>query len=141
MHIKTRLLYIVRYTFALVLVLLAGLVTVASAIAQDQSAQPALKRPLADRVYGQEDFTSFRPQITAATLRYPTDMAQDAQGGVYINDTGNNRVLYMPPHSKTASRVYGQPNFNSADEHTGIGSYFSAPGRDCACARWRVIYQ
>lgn len=65
----------------------------------------------ASRVYGQGgSFTSNAANsggISAASLYYPTGVAADASG-VYIVDSGNNRVLYFAGTSTTASRVYGQ---------------------------------
>lgn len=52
--------------------------------------------------------------LSADSLNGPRGVAADATG-VYIADTGNNRVLYYPGTSTTATRVYGQfGNFGCA---------------------------
>ncbi len=65
----------------------------------------------ATRVYGQGgSFTSNtgnKGGISADSLYFPNTIAVDA-GGVYIVDGTNNRVLYYPGTSTTATRVYGQ---------------------------------
>jgi hypothetical protein len=68
----------------------------------------------ADRVYGQgaagTNFAGTAANsggILAATLNQPDAVTADATG-VYITDTFNNRVLYYPGTSVTATRVYGQ---------------------------------
>ena len=66
----------------------------------------------ATRVYAQGiDFTSTTPNlggISASTLNQPTDISIDSSGNLYVADTGNNRVLYLPSGQTTAVRVYGQ---------------------------------
>ncbi len=65
----------------------------------------------ATRVYGQAgSFTTADPPLTvdASTLNNPTGLAVDTNGGLYIADTNNNRVLYYPAGSTTPTRVYGQ---------------------------------
>ncbi|HNN06816.1 MAG TPA: NHL repeat-containing protein, partial [Leptospiraceae bacterium] len=68
----------------------------------------------ASRVYGQPNFTSNLANnggISASTLNSPYAVTVDSLNGVYIADTGNNRVLYYPPNSTAASLVFGQTNF------------------------------
>jgi sugar lactone lactonase YvrE len=64
------------------------------------------------RVYGQAgDFavsTSNNGGISANSLSAPSSVIIDPNGGVYISDLGNNRVLYYANGSTTATRVYGQ---------------------------------
>ena len=45
--------------------------------------------------------------ISADSLSGPSGVFADATG-VYIADTSNNRVLFYPGNSTTATRVYGQ---------------------------------
>jgi len=86
----------------------------------------------ATRVYGQSgDFTCGvvnrgpgtgpgtcgSAAVSADSLSSPVWVAIDSTG-VYIADSNNNRVLYYPGTSTTASRVYGQfgnPNCNAAN--------------------------
>jgi sugar lactone lactonase YvrE len=65
----------------------------------------------ATRVYGQAgSFTAADPPPTvdASTLFSPTGLAVDTNGGLYVADTNNNRVLFYPAGSTTPTRVYGQ---------------------------------
>ena len=66
----------------------------------------------ATRVYGQGgDFTLSivnNGGITANSLSGPKAVALDSTDNLYIADTANNRVLYYPSGSTTATRVYGQ---------------------------------
>jgi sugar lactone lactonase YvrE len=75
-------------------------------------------------VYGQPNFSATAANnggVSASSLDGPTGLALDSSGGLYIADSGNNRVLYFSPGSTTASQVYGQPNF-SATAQNGDGS-------------------
>ncbi len=66
----------------------------------------------ATRVYGQNgSFTSNTANnggISASSLNQPKSVAIDNNGNLYVADTGNNRVLFYPAGSTTATRVYGQ---------------------------------
>lgn len=85
----------------------------------------------ASKVYGQ--FGSFTCNVSdnignctsggvtksANGLNQPNAIAFDA-GGAYIADKGNNRVLYFPNGSTTATRVYGQGgNFTTGIPNSG----------------------
>jgi len=74
---------------------------------------------VADRVYGQSD--NFRSDaanndgaghagaISARSLSFPRGLAVDSDGGLYVADRYNSRVLYFAPDGDTtADRVYGQ---------------------------------
>lgn len=69
------------------------------------------------RVYGTlGSFTSsidFRFTVSADSLYNPTGLLVDSNNGLYITDSGNNRVLYFPSGSIVPSKVYGQSNFTS----------------------------
>lgn len=67
----------------------------------------------ADQVYGQPDYTSNAPGLGATGLNRPHGVALDPQGGLYIADMLNCRVLHYPANSTIADRVYGQIDFNS----------------------------
>lgn len=72
----------------------------------------------ADRVYGQSD--NFNTYIinydgvagsgmpSEKTLNMPTVVGLDAQGGLYVADRDNHRILYFAAGDTTADRVYGQ---------------------------------
>ena len=70
----------------------------------------------ADRVFGQPDMTSNTYNnggVGASSVTSPFGLAADAQGNLYVADSGNNRVLeYDAPLSSSmaASRVLGQPS-------------------------------
>jgi hypothetical protein len=64
-------------------------------------------------VYGQFDYTKNAPnrggEASADTLSYPLGMTRDAEGGLYVADRNNHRVLYYANDGdETADRVYGQ---------------------------------
>jgi sugar lactone lactonase YvrE len=74
------------------------------------------------KVYGQPDFISNQPNsggIAQHNFNDVSRVALDQQGGFYVSDYGNNRVLYYGPGDEKASRVYGQPDFNSNTPNNG----------------------
>ncbi len=78
----------------------------------------------ATRVYGQGgSFTSNAVNnggISASSLNQPTGVALDSSGDLYIADIYNNRVLFYPSGSTTATRVYGQlGSFTSGTANNG----------------------
>ncbi|MEP7359791.1 MAG: NHL repeat-containing protein, partial [Anaerolineales bacterium] len=78
---------------------------------------PLTAGAIADRVFGQPDFTHDTANnggISANSLQAPSGVVLDAQGNLYVADSGNYRVLeYDNPLSTntTADRVFGQPDF------------------------------
>ena len=87
--------------------------------------------PAADQVYGQPDFTSHAVHDGPAGLNYPHGVAVDPNGGLYISDMFNNRILHYPLASTNADHVYGQPNFvNTRSNSWGLnaGSLFQPQG-------------
>jgi sugar lactone lactonase YvrE len=52
---------------------------------------------------------------TAATLFSPNSVAIDRVSGIYVADTGNNRVLHYSARNTTADRVLLQTNFTSTN--------------------------
>jgi len=75
----------------------------------------------ASLVLGQPDFSSAGCKATAKGLCRPAGTAFDRRGGLYVADSGNNRVLvYKPPFTNgmAASRVIGQPDFVSSSCNT-----------------------
>ncbi len=78
----------------------------------------------ATRVYGQNgSFTSNSVNlggVSADSLSQPTGVALDASGDLYVADIFNNRVLFYPNNSTTATRVYGQNgSFTSNSANNG----------------------
>ena len=78
----------------------------------------------ATRVYGQNgSFTSNSANnggVSADSLSQPTGVALDASGDLYVADIFNNRVLFYPNNSTTATRVYGQNgSFTSNSANNG----------------------
>ncbi|EMY62137.1 NHL repeat protein [Leptospira terpstrae serovar Hualin str. LT 11-33 = ATCC 700639] len=68
---------------------------------------------IATEVYGQPDFVSNGATTSASGLNSNQGVVSDSEGGIYIADTSNNRVVYYPKGSNVATKVYGQPNFTS----------------------------
>ncbi|MCW7468809.1 NHL repeat-containing protein [Leptospira kanakyensis] len=66
----------------------------------------------ATRVYGQDNFSSVLSGTSETRLNGPFGLVVDSAGGLYVADSTNNRVLYFPVGSTTASRVYGQTSFS-----------------------------
>ena len=81
---------------------------------------------IATRVYGQGgSFTTGSGNsggISANSLNNPYGLAVDSSGGLYVADENNNRVLYYPAGSTTATRVYGQNgSFTTINYQTNSG--------------------
>src|SRR5579871_2295092 len=82
--------------------------------------RPARAATIATQVYGQPDFTTNTANsVTAGSLNLPQGTALDANGGLYVVDSHDNRVLYYPSGSTTATRVYGQSGFTSYTANSG----------------------
>lgn len=75
----------------------------------------------ADRVYGQPNFTTNTAGASSTNLSSPRGVAIGPDG-IYVADTGNNRVVFYPGTSTTATRVYGQANFTANGTGLGQGS-------------------
>ena len=102
----------------------AALVAMALAAGQQGlHAAPARVAPRADRVYGQAGFGSRVPAV-APGLHDPAAVAAAPDGGLYVADTANNRVLHYPgrcgPSACAPDRIYGQPSLNT--NHAGSGA-------------------
>ncbi len=83
----------------------------------------------ADIVIGQPDFVTTLAQgpghTRSAGLKSPTGLAVDASGNLYVNDSGNNRILRFPqPFAQPAGSevpdlVVGQPSFSTNGANQG----------------------
>jgi hypothetical protein len=83
-------------------------------------------------IYGQPDASGSAVGHSADGLNFPLGVAVDANGGVYLADRNNHRVLYYAPDGNTtADRVYGQHgNLNSyIVNYDGVGGS-GAPSAD-----------
>jgi secreted PhoX family phosphatase len=68
-------------------------------------------------VIGQADFVSSGTATTASGLDFPTGLAFDSSGNLWIGDTDNSRVLqFQPPFasSMNASLALGQASFTTS---------------------------
>jgi sugar lactone lactonase YvrE len=73
-------------------------------------------------VMGQTSFTANGCSTTAAGLCYPTGLAFDKNGSLWVVDSDNNRVLqYNPPfvNGESASTVLAQPSFTLSVQGAG----------------------
>jgi len=85
------------------------------------------------RVIGQADFNGTGPNrgmgtTTAAadTLSAPAGLTFDAEGGLFVADSDNARVLYFPAGADNATRVYGQNgDFTSNTARSGADGLFT----------------
>lgn len=63
-------------------------------------------------VYGQPDFTANSTnqggEVTATTLFFPLGIVVENEGGIFVADRNNNRVLHFPKDATVPDRVYGQ---------------------------------
>jgi len=79
----------------------------------------------ATKVWGQADFTSASSGTSPTKLSFPSSVALDGSGGMWVVDSGNHRVLYFPAGSIVATRVLGQADFvtglaNRGDTLSGL---------------------
>jgi sugar lactone lactonase YvrE len=80
----------------------------------------------ADLVIGQPDFTANQAGISQTQMDSPEGVTFDGKGGVYVTDSGNNRILHFPAsclsaHTNgcNADLVLGQSDFTSNQDGTG----------------------
>jgi hypothetical protein len=80
----------------------------------------------ADTVYGQgpsgNSFTTNSANsggVSATTMNAPYAVAVDGNGGFYVADYYNSRVLHFSSGSAVADAVYGQPNLTSNAANNG----------------------
>ncbi len=80
--------------------------------------QPAGGKQEADLVLGQQDFNTRITDATSVTMASPAGLLFAPDGKLLVSDAVHNRVLlFEPPFTsgKAASRVFGQPDFNTID--------------------------
>ena len=78
-------------------------------------------------VFGQADFTQGAANrggaVDASTLNYPLGILMDTDGGLYIADRNNHRVLYFANDGDaSADRVWGQHDSLTAHIANNNGS-------------------
>jgi uncharacterized protein (TIGR03437 family) len=95
---------------------------------------------IADVVLGQQDMQSTLPEgypngAFTTGLTFPSGLAVDSKGNVYVSDAGNNRIVRFPaPFSQTSTPlqpdlVIGQKTFSSGNSpNLGQGGNCSAGG-------------
>jgi sugar lactone lactonase YvrE len=110
-------------------VTLTSALTVSASFVAPPATQPATLKPItAGIVYGQGgSFTSNAANnggISASSFARTNSVVVDASGNLYVGDGNNNRVLFFPQGSTTATRVYGQGGiFTTGDvNHGGISA-------------------
>ncbi len=64
--------------------------------------------------------------IDRDTLGAPDGHAADPFGGLYVAEWKNNRVLYFPQGSQSASRVYGQSGSFNRNENGSLKDFYSS---------------
>jgi uncharacterized protein (TIGR03437 family) len=100
----------------------------------------------ADRVVGQSSFTSRITDPSAATMFAPYGLAFSGANGLLVSDVQHNRVLYFPmangdltsPQGETATKVFGQPDFETIVKGTSEAS-LSSP-RHIAADSYGFLY-
>ena len=89
---------------------------------------PTVNQQPADFVVGQKDFTSVAPGLSETALRGPNGVFLDDNDGLWVADTGNNRILYFGPvtqNGQAAKLVLGQPNFTTDQQSNRFPEYVS----------------
>lgn len=79
---------------------------------------------------GQESYTDSSASSLNTRLSAPSGLAMDASGTLWIADTGNHRVVGFPNaavissnlNASNASRILGQPDFNTGSNTPGVSS-------------------
>ncbi|HUI86491.1 MAG TPA: NHL repeat-containing protein [Nitrososphaerales archaeon] len=85
----------------------------------------------ASLVIGQASFTTVSSTVSASGLNFPTGLAFDSHGNLWVADTGDRRVLeFTPPFASgmSASLVVGQASFTSASAGTTASAFLSPQG-------------
>ncbi|MGC8758689.1 MAG: hypothetical protein ACP5UT_05420 [Bryobacteraceae bacterium] len=89
---------------------------------------PTVNQQPADFVVGQKDFTSVAAGLSDTGLRGPNAVFLDDNDGLWVADTGNNRVLYYGPitqNGQAARLVLGQKDFASDQQFRRFPEYIT----------------
>lgn len=85
------------------------------------------------RVYGRNDTNA---STSSSSLDNPRKTTLDCQGGLWVADTVNSRVLHFPAGSTTPDIVLGQPDFTTntpgVSDHKFVGATGVALDRTCS---------
>jgi|SRR5450755_1486054 len=109
-----------KWTRRGMLILLALFALMTHSIVRSGKASATGISPVAITIYGQGNYTSSGASRGTGGLTNPHAVALDGSGDLYVADTGNNRVLYFPAGSTTATGVYGQDaSFTDATANNG----------------------
>jgi len=121
-----------KWTRRSTLILLALFALMTHSIVHSGKASATGISPVAIAIYGQSNYTSSGASTGTGGLANPHAVALDGSCGLYVADTGNNRVLYFPAGSTTATRVYGQGDFGGRQVNGNAGtpdaSHLNQPG-------------
>jgi sugar lactone lactonase YvrE len=82
-------------------------------------------------VYGQPNFGASTPTwngMSPYSIAYPDGCAIAPDGGVYLSDSFRYRVLYYPPGSGVATKVWGAPDLWSASSGVTADRFWSTHG-------------
>ncbi len=80
----------------------------------------------ASQVLGQSSFVDSAPGLSSTALSFPTGVAFDSQGDIYVADTGNSRIMvFAPPRelpaTGAAALASGPAPLGQPDFVTGVG--------------------
>jgi sugar lactone lactonase YvrE len=85
----------------------------------------------ANLVLGQPNFGASTPTyngMSPTSIAYPDGIAIDNEGGVYLSDSFRYRVVYYPPGSNYATKVWGAPDLWSASSGVSPDRFWSTHG-------------
>jgi len=88
----------------------------------------------ADYVLGTADFTQMADGAVGRNrLNRPTSIVPDRDGGIYVADSGNHRILHFSPpwsNGKEADKVIGAPSFEEGSPGTEDNALSNPTGLD-----------
>jgi hypothetical protein len=110
------------------------------------NAIPTVNRTAADLVLGQANMTTgtAATAVSSRSLNTPLAVHVDANGRIYVADTGNHRILYwnaMPTQNQApADGVIGQPNMDVAVANNGGVSARTLQGPNAVLSSGAFLY-